>query len=127
MSIAEYAMTDVDVGLVGKTMVELKAVKERIARLKRSADSIGNELSGIGNQLSRNPEKLWFDGDGIDTNFTDRRDTFGEGVRRFKKQAIDSAEVVKIVSELRSCYTQEDKLFESLKGMGFPQERSKRD
>jgi len=125
MSIEDYAMTDVDYGLVGKTMAELKAVKERIAILKKQADDIGSELSGIGGQLTRNPEKIWFDSDAIDTNFVDRRD-YG-ATRRYKKQALDLAEVVKVVSELRSCYTQEYKLCENLKGMGFPQERSKRD
>ena len=109
--------------IVGKTIRELRDVKEKIAKLKSRLSSLGDSFNTVSHHLRNKPELLRFERDNTEDRFMERREDWkasrGTEPHIPSKDDLDIERVVTFRDELREHLLTKDRLQESLKAMGY--------
>jgi hypothetical protein len=103
----EYART-------GKSMADLKAVRQKLAQLRADASDIGMDLEIAGKSLTK-PEQFCFEGQQIDEHFVPR---YGD-LKRYPKELFDASKLASLVDEIRTLMLEEIRLSKDLREMGY--------
>lgn len=102
---------------IGKSMADLKAVREKLAKLRAETRDVGMDLEIAGKCLYDKPEQFCFEGQQVSEHFIPK---FGE-LRRYKNGPFDSAKLASLVDEIRALMLEEVRLAQILREMGFGQ------
>ena len=117
---------EVEYALIGKSLADLKAIRERIGKLRTKAIEIGTTLCSAGEYLKKNPQYLWFQDQQLDNKFilqprVYQRQTYP---RLHFRADFDVEAMMALSSDLRSCIEEENRLCNSLASMGHPQKQA---
>jgi hypothetical protein len=112
--------------VVGKTIRELRNVRERLAKLREHAKGLGDSFSTVAHHLQNDIEFFQLEGESTDTRFVKPRqyDEFHRKEPHIPK--IDELEIKAVLAlrdEVRVCVLEEKRLVESLEKMGLGERR----
>jgi hypothetical protein len=110
--------------VVGRTIRQLRDIKEQLAKLKAQVHSMGDFFSTVAHHLRNQPELLRFDGENTDTRFVEQREDWraSRGAPEPhipSKGDLDLAKVLAYRDEIRQCLLEKERLEQSLKQMGY--------
>jgi hypothetical protein len=110
--------------VVGRTIRQLRDVKEKLAKLKAHVHSIGDSFSTVAHHLRNQPELLRFQNEITDDRFIESREEWraNRGAPEPHiplKDDIDLANILACRDERRECVLEQDRLQQSLKQMGY--------
>lgn len=109
--------------VVGRAVTQLRDVKERLAKLKSKAHTMGNAFNTVSYHLHNKPELIRFEREDTDTRFIERREDWNANRGNSEphipaKDDLDIAKVIAVRDEIRECLLEKERLETSLKEMG---------
>jgi hypothetical protein len=122
-SLLERSMTEQDQdAVVGKTVRELRDVREKLEKLRASCRDYRDAFSTVEHHLQAKLEFLRVANESTDARFVndaDERFAYGREPHIPRKEFLDIGAVLKIRDEIRMCLLEEARLNDSLSRMGF--------
>jgi hypothetical protein len=104
--------------VIGRSIRELRGVKEQLAKLQEVATQISQIFVAMGHNLSRGAEFVRFDGESIDARFVRKPESW-ELAYVPKIAEFDIARVAALAADRRRLIIERDRLEQSLKEMGY--------
>ena len=114
--------------LIGKTVRELRDVRERLAKLTVRAQAYADAFGSVGMELRHEAEYLRLSGEGTDTRFIKQRGRSSSSYahdrseyRLYTRADLDINVVIELRDEIRQCIVEQERLTKNLSDMGYKQ------